>query len=219
MPVCRKSTIFGCRPAHGLFFVARARLLLTYNLIKEIAMYYNSDPHFVPVLSPSEPIASQLRARWKDELDSLLPLLGHRNWLVVADEAYPLQTAPGITTLCTHCAFSEVLQDVVKVLDAAPHVRPRVLLDSEQRALQESFCPGIDACRRTIDECLGESGREYSPHEDIIRQLDEASRLYQVVILKTTQRMPYTSVFFKFDCGYWTAEQQTELDKRLRHNG
>jgi hypothetical protein len=36
---------------------------------------------------------------WKAELKKELPLLGHRNWIVVADSAYPLQTSPGIETI------------------------------------------------------------------------------------------------------------------------
>ena len=36
---------------------------------------------------------------WKETLRKELPLLGHRNWIVVADSAYPLQTAPGIETI------------------------------------------------------------------------------------------------------------------------
>ncbi|MCA9265721.1 MAG: hypothetical protein KDA60_17790, partial [Planctomycetales bacterium] len=35
-------------------------------------------------------------ANWQTELNSALPLLGHRNWVAVVDSAYPLQTAPGV---------------------------------------------------------------------------------------------------------------------------
>lgn len=35
------------------------------------------------------------KADWKTALNRELPILGHRNWVVVADSAYPSQTAPG----------------------------------------------------------------------------------------------------------------------------
>ena len=38
---------------------------------------------------------------WEQRLQHLLPLLGHRNWIVVADSAYPAQSNPGIETIYT----------------------------------------------------------------------------------------------------------------------
>lgn len=36
---------------------------------------------------------------WQTILQEKLPLLGHRNWVVITDMAYPLQAKDGITTL------------------------------------------------------------------------------------------------------------------------
>ena len=36
---------------------------------------------------------------WQDQLTEMMPYLGHRNWIVIADMAYPLQTNPGIKTI------------------------------------------------------------------------------------------------------------------------
>jgi hypothetical protein len=44
-------------------------------------------------------MTASAQAGWKKDLSEQLPLLGHRNWVVVADSAYPLQTAPGIETI------------------------------------------------------------------------------------------------------------------------
>ena len=38
---------------------------------------------------------------WMDTLAGYLPALGHRNWIVVADSAFPLQISPGIETIVT----------------------------------------------------------------------------------------------------------------------
>jgi hypothetical protein len=50
------------------------------------------------------------------------------------------------------------------------------------------------------------------PHEEIISRLDEDSRMFNVLLLKTNLTIPYTSVFIQLDCGYWDAEKE----KRLR---
>ena len=39
------------------------------------------------------------KSDWEERLEAELPLLGHRNWIVVTDMAYPLQSAPGIETI------------------------------------------------------------------------------------------------------------------------
>jgi hypothetical protein len=38
--------------------------------------------------------------------------------------------------------------------------------------------------------------------------------LYQILILKTTLTIPYTTVFLQLDCGYWS----DAAEKRLRHS-
>ena len=39
-------------------------------------------------------VASGAATNWLATLQKQLPLLGHRNWIVIADAAYPWQTAP-----------------------------------------------------------------------------------------------------------------------------
>ena len=42
------------------------------------------------------------------------------------------------------------------------------------------------------------------PHEKTIEQLDEAGQTFHVLLLKTDLTLPYTSVFIRLDCGYWS---------------
>jgi hypothetical protein len=44
---------------------------------------------------------SQTDAGWKCQLNDHLSLYGHRNWVVIADAAYPAQAKPGIETILT----------------------------------------------------------------------------------------------------------------------
>ncbi|MHC4723698.1 MAG: RbsD/FucU domain-containing protein [Planctomycetota bacterium] len=51
--------------------------------------------------------------RWERKLSKELKLMGHRNWIVVADSAYPAQNRAGIETIV---AGSTQLEAVKKVL-------------------------------------------------------------------------------------------------------
>jgi hypothetical protein len=49
------------------------------------------------------------------------------------------------------------------------------------------------------------------PHEQIIAKLDESGKLFRILVLKSTLAIPYTSVFFELDCGYWSREAEERL--------
>lgn len=153
---------------------------------------------------------------WRDILARELPRMGHRNFIVVADAAYPLQSAPGITTVATNSNHLEVLGAVIEAVGKAKHVQPVVHLDKELEFVAEAAAPGITALRESIAEILKPAGETITlPHMDIIRKLDESAKLFNVLILKTDLVLPYTSVFIELDCGYWSAEKEAALRKAM----
>ncbi len=151
---------------------------------------------------------------WEQQLENLLPLFGHRNWIVVADSAYPAQTGEGIKTIATLSDHVEVLAQTLRAVADCRHVRARVYVDTEFRHVAEEDAPGISALRRELDPLLKNENVIALGHEQLIAKLDEASRLFQILILKTTLTLPYTSVFMELDCGYWS----DAAEKRLRHS-
>lgn len=153
-------------------------------------------------------------ASWSDEFNSMLPLLGHRNWIVVADSAYPLQSGDGIVTLYADEPYQEVLAKVKAAIDKAPHVFPHIWRDRELGFIDESMMPGIDALKAEVTGILGPEAQALD-HEDIIRKLDASGELYKVVIIKTPLTVPYTTVFFELDCNYWGPEKAAVLAKKL----
>ncbi len=153
---------------------------------------------------------------WQNVLALRLPLLGHRNWIVVADSAYPWQTASGVETVCTHGNQIDVLRAVLDAVEAAPHVRPIIYTDAELPFLREEDAPGIGTYRDELRIVLSGRPVESLPHEEIIGLLDEAGRTFHVLLLKTTLVLPYTSVFVQLDCGYWNAEAEQRLRKDLQ---
>jgi len=130
----------------------------------------------------------------------------------VADSAYPKQSATGIETIATDKGQIDVLEIVLDVIAEAPHVQAIVMLDAELDSVTEADAPGVTAYRAQLTACLQGKQVKQMPHEDIIAELDQASEMFNVLLLKTDMTLPYTSVFLQLDCGYWNADKE----KRLR---
>ncbi len=63
---------------------------------------------------------------WERELNLLLPLFGHRNWIAVADVAYPAQSRPGIETIVAGEDQIAVVRKVCEAVTAAGQIRANV---------------------------------------------------------------------------------------------
>lgn len=151
------------------------------------------------------------RNQWKDELDSWLPLLGHRNWIAVTDAAYPAQSNHGVKTIATGEDFIDVLDLALKAIDESVHVQAMIYVDIELQYVTERDAPGVSEYRSLRDKIVqGRTIRELE-HEKIISMLDNAGALFQVIVLKTNLAIPYSSVFLELGCGYWSSEAESRL--------
>jgi L-fucose mutarotase/ribose pyranase (RbsD/FucU family) len=153
-----------------------------------------------------------MKPNWKDTLENRIKLYGHRNWLVVADSAYPAQSRQGIETINADEEHTIVLQHVLNAVHSCKHIQPNIYLDEELNFVREEEAPGADRYRKNLaDLLLGEEVRVL-PHEKIIATLDGVGETFRVLLIKTNLTIPYTSVFLELECGYWNAE----AEKRLR---
>jgi len=152
---------------------------------------------------------------WERELETLLPLFGHRNWIVVADSAYPAQSKPGIETLVSGAGQLEVVEKVLAAIRASRHVRANVYLDQELDSVPESDAAGVTRYRQQLAGLLSNAGHTSLPHEQIIAKLDQVSQVFRVLIIKTELTIPYTTVFFELNCAYWSADSEAKLRKAM----
>jgi L-fucose mutarotase/ribose pyranase (RbsD/FucU family) len=159
---------------------------------------------------------AEMAMSWEQKLLKELPALGHRNWIVVADSAYPAQVSPGIEIIVSNEDHFAVLEKVLKAIDRSKHIRPRIYLDKELAFVPEDLAPGIEACREKLDTML--KGREVAPilHEELIARLDQVAKTFRVLIIKTTLALPYTSVFMELDCGYWKPEAEAKMREKMK---
>ncbi|NED82992.1 hypothetical protein G3I76_23195 [Streptomyces sp. SID11233] len=154
-------------------------------------------------------------ADWQRKLKDVLPSLGHRNWIVVTDSAYPQQTSPGVTTMVTGGHQVDVVKGVIDLLGKQPHVKAHVQLDKELGYIPEDSAPGITRYRKDLDKALAGQDTKSLLHEDLIGRLDDAGREFNVIVLKTDLTLPYTSVFFELDAKYWDDDREADLRKRM----
>lgn len=149
---------------------------------------------------------------WEEVLVDRLPLYGHRNWVVIADSAYPAQSREGIETIVAGGDQNTVLDKVFALLGECKHINPTIYTDQELNFVSESDAGGVTAYRGQLEQLLKGRNVRVLPHEEIISRLNCVGQMFRVLLIKTSMRIPYTSVFFELECGYWNAE----AEKRLR---
>jgi L-fucose mutarotase/ribose pyranase (RbsD/FucU family) len=151
-----------------------------------------------------------------ETLKQRLPRLGHRNWIVIADAAYPAQSRPGIETVYVGGDQIEAVTAVLQAIQSSKHVRAKVLLDAELTAVPEGDAPGVTRYRDQLQKLLEVLKPERLPHETIIGKLDDTAKTFEVLIIKTDFTIPYTTVFLQLDCGYWNADAEQRLRQSLQ---
>ena len=152
---------------------------------------------------------------WNKQLVGTMPLLGHRNWILIVDSAYPLQTSPGVETIETNAAQLDVVRTVLSEIKNSIHVRPVVFMDAELPFISDSDAPGVSAYRSEIGELLHKSSVQSRRHETLISDIEETGKTFHVLVLKTIMTIPYTSLFIRLDCKYWSADQERNLRLKM----
>lgn len=152
---------------------------------------------------------------WQERVEQELGLLGHRNWIAVVDSAYPLQVSPGVVTIETNADQLAVVGQILKDLAGSRHIRPIIFEDKELSFVPEADAPGVKRYRADLGKLLSGLPVHATPHEEIIRQVDEAGKTFRVLVLKTNLTIPYTSVFLQLDCRYWSAASEKKLRQSM----
>lgn len=152
-----------------------------------------------------------MKPHWQEILKDRLQLFGHRNWLVIADSAYPAQSSRGIETIVADEDQATALEKTIAILDECRHIKAKIYTDRELSFVYESDAPGIGAYRKQLSQLFNGHENQALPHEEIITRLDKVGETFRVLLIKTKMRLPYTSVFFELECGYWTAQAEDRL--------
>jgi len=168
-----------------------------------------------PVQKQQNNVAKSEVQDWKMEVEKILKLFGHRNWIVIADGAYPQQSNQGIKTIAIDANQLEAVEFVNQLIEKAKHVEANIFVDKEMAFIPEKEAKGIETYRTKLNKVFKGKPVKTMLHQDIIQELDASAKLFNVLIIKTDLAIPYTSVFFQLECGYWNAEAEKNLRTNL----
>jgi hypothetical protein len=152
---------------------------------------------------------------WKKVLEEDLHLLGHRNWILVVDKAFPEQSSEGMKYLYVEQDLLPTLQYVIEQVEGSNHVSPVIYRDAELGFIAEEQVPGITAFREESKALLGHRSVNTLLHDEVFKLLDESSSLFTTLVIKTNCTLPYTSFFLQLDCSYWNPDQEAVLRDRM----
>ncbi len=153
---------------------------------------------------------------WQEQLADEIPLLGHRNWILVVDKAFPAQTASGIKVINTGESLQDVLQFTLQKLDRSLHVKPIIYTDKELEYLTPAMVSYIGDYKKQLQKTLNGVTPQTLLHDSVFVKIDKASKLFRVIVLKTEETIPYSSVFLQLDCRYWSPEKEKELRELMK---
>ncbi len=162
-----------------------------------------------------QPDQTEPTETWQQVLEQDLHLLGHRNWILVVDKAFPEQSSAGMKYLYVEEDLLPTLKYVLEQVESSTHVSPIIYRDKELSFIREEQVPGIGEFRAESEKIL--EGRTVNTllHDDVFSMLDESSSLFRVLVIKTNCIIPYTSVFVQLDCSYWGPDNEKILRETM----
>lgn len=152
---------------------------------------------------------------WKDAVNRQVGQLGYRNWIIIAEASFPAHSRHGFRQVTANVEIPEAVDYVLNALEMTQHVRPQVFLPREQRSVENDFAPGIDDMRKKTKDAL--HGHEVTELEQqsLLTLLEDASRSFDVLVIRTQTALPYSSVFLELQPGYWDADSESRLRDRM----
>jgi len=152
---------------------------------------------------------------WHGAVDRQSRQLGYRNWIVIAEASFPAQSRPGIRQVTASVDVPEALDYVLNALEQTENVRPQIYVPRELRSVENDFAPGIDEHRKRLQGTLHGHETTELDQQSLLTLLEDANRSFDVLVIRTTTALPYSSVFIELQPGYWDADSETRLRERI----
>jgi len=88
-------------------------------------------------------------------------------------------------------------------------------MDAELPFVPDEDAPGASAYRSRIAEVLRKYPIEQDLHDKIIANIGATGSQFHVLVLKTNMTIPYSSVFIRLDCKYWSADAEKQMREKM----
>lgn len=155
------------------------------------------------------------RDPWQDAIVHQAGQLGYRNWIIIAEASFPAHSRPGARQVSAPVEIPEALDYVLQTLEDTENVRPQIYLTRELRSVENDFAPGIDEFRGRVTTALHGHETTELDQQSLLTLLEDVSRSFDVLVIRTQTALPYSSVFLELRPGYWDAESEKRLRDRI----
>jgi len=152
---------------------------------------------------------------WKAAVERQTGQLGYRNWIVVAEASFPAHSRHGVRQVNSYQPIPVVVDEVLQILEKTEHVRPRVYLPREMRLVENDFAPGIEEFRRELEASLHGHETTEIDQDSLLTMVQDVRKSFDVLVVRTTTALPYTTVFMELQPGYWDGESEARLRERM----
>ena len=152
---------------------------------------------------------------WRDALVSHTAQLGYRNWIVVAEASFPAHSRSGIRQITANEEIPVVVDEVLRTLEQTQHVTPNIFLARELRSVENDFAPGIEEFRKRLRGSLHAHETAELEQQSLLTLMEDATKSFDVLVIRTNTALPYTSVFMELQPGYWNADSESRLRQQL----
>lgn len=152
---------------------------------------------------------------WQAAVNRQSGQLGYRNWIVIAEASFPAHNRPGLRQVTAPVGVPEALDYVLNTLEQTQNVRPQIYLTRELRSVENDFAPGIDELRKRVKEALHGHEATELDQQSLLTLMEDANRSFDVLVIRTSTALPYSSVFIELQPGYWDVDSETRLRDRI----
>jgi len=149
--------------------------------------------------------------KWQEQFNKTLPLLGHRNWILVVDKAFPYQNAAGMDYIVANDSLLPVLKYVLDKVNSSGHVKADIYRDKELSYITEKQVKGVTQYSNDLNKLFSNGQGQVLLHDSVFKKLDSEAKLFKILVIKTNETIPYSSVFIRLDCAYWDADEEKQL--------
>lgn len=145
-----------------------------------------------------------------------LDQLGARNWIVIADPAFPVLAGAGVDVVSVPLGTLDSFREVLDMLELQGALTPRVWVCNELAAVPEKRAPGVKRFRKELQRLLDGRFHYHLDSRLIDMQLEQAASTYRILYIKTTSHLPYSNIAIELDSGYWNSAAEEEVRARLQ---
>lgn len=153
---------------------------------------------------------------WKAELNRQTTQLGYRNWIVIAEASFPAHSRAGVRQVNSYQPVPVVLDEVLRTLEQTEHVRPKIFLTRELRAVSNDMAPGVDELREQLATALHGHETIELEQDSLLTLVEDARKSFDVLVIRTNTALPYASIFVELEPGYWDGESEQMLRESLQ---